>query len=56
MTKEPTYRLGHSSFSADAERLQQILAWAHEKKARPTCLCSRAEPPMYVAKIGSGFF
>ncbi|MFC3571153.1 DUF1173 family protein [Paracoccus simplex] len=54
--KEPTYRLGHSSFSADAERLQQILAWAHEKKARPTCLCSRAEPPMYVAKIGSGFF
>lgn len=56
MSNIATYRLGHSNFSADNERLQEILAWAHEKRARPVCQCRRTEPPMYIAKIGSEFF
>lgn len=45
------YRLGPETFSAESPAWQQILADAHQKKGRPICLCSRADPLMYVAKI-----
>ncbi|WP_373947279.1 DUF1173 family protein [Paracoccus marcusii] len=55
MTAESTYRLGHSRFSTSTEGLQRILEGAYEKKARPLCQCSRQEPAMYIAKVGTEY-
>lgn len=56
MAEVPEYRLGHSWFSADKPNLQDILGRTHEQRNRPLCQCSRNEPPMYVARIGSAYF
>lgn len=55
MSAESTYRLGHARFSGITEGLQAILGRAHDQKVRPLCQCCLAEPPMYVAKIGTEY-
>lgn len=46
------YRLTGREFAGDAPDLSGLLAAAHEKKVRPRCLCTAAEPEMYVARFG----
>lgn len=46
------YRLTGREFASDAPDLSGLLAAAHEKKDRPRCLCTAAEPEMYVARFG----
>lgn len=49
------YRLAGREFAGDAPDLSGLLAAAHEKKARPRCLCAAAGPEMYVARFGDDF-
>lgn len=50
------YRLGPDTFDAASANLQQILAAAHQNKARPAYLCCAAEPLMYIAQIHGEYY